>query len=67
MKQAARLLLVDDDPGLLKLLGMRLSSEGYQVATAASGPEALRHLQKEKVDLVITRFLLYDIRRETRH
>ena len=38
MKQAARLLLVDDDPGLLKLLGMRLSSEGYQVATAASGP-----------------------------
>lgn len=54
MKQAARLLLVDDDPGLLKLLGMRLSSEGYQVATAASGPEALRHLQKEKVDLVIS-------------
>nr|WP_277977053.1 two-component system response regulator GlrR [Pantoea endophytica] len=54
MKQAARLLLVDDDPGLLKLLGMRLNSEGYQVATAASGPEALRHLQKEKVDLVIS-------------
>lgn len=54
MKQAARLLLVDDDPGLLKLLGMRLSSEGYHVATAASGPEALRHLQKEKVDLVIS-------------
>lgn len=54
MKQAARLLLVDDDPGLLKLLGMRLSSEGYQVATAASGPEALRHLQKEKVDLVVS-------------
>jgi two-component system response regulator GlrR len=54
MKQAARLLLVDDDPGLLKLLGMRLSSEGYQVATAASGPEALRHLQKEKIDLVIS-------------
>ncbi len=54
MKQAARLLLVDDDPGLLKLLGMRLSSEGYQVATAASGPEALSHLQKEKVDLVIS-------------
>ncbi|MBA0035452.1 two-component system response regulator GlrR [Pantoea sp. BIGb0393] len=54
MKQSARLLLVDDDPGLLKLLGMRLSSEGFQVATAASGPEALRHLQKEKVDLVIS-------------
>ncbi|MFH8132856.1 two-component system response regulator GlrR [Pantoea osteomyelitidis] len=54
VKQAARLLLVDDDPGLLKLLSMRLSSEGFQVITAASGPEALRQLHKEKVDLVIS-------------
>lgn len=48
VRQAAKLLLVDDDPSLLKLLGMRLRSEGYQVTTAASGPEALRLLQKEK-------------------
>lgn len=54
VKQSARLLLVDDDPGLLKLLGMRLSSEGFQVTTAASGPDALRQLHKEKVDLVIS-------------
>ncbi|KAA5922221.1 two-component system response regulator GlrR [Pantoea sp. Bo_2] len=54
MKQAAKLLLVDDDPSLLKLLGMRLRSEGYQVTTAASGPEALRLLQKEKIELVIS-------------
>ncbi|MCE0489165.1 two-component system response regulator GlrR [Pantoea sp. Mb-10] len=54
MNQRAHLLLVDDDPGLLKLLGMRLSSEGYLVTTAASGPEALRQLQKERVDLVIS-------------
>ena len=53
-RQSARLLLVDDDPSLLKLLGMRLSSEGYQVSTAASGPEALRLLQKEKIDLAIS-------------
>ncbi|QKJ88246.1 two-component system response regulator GlrR [Paramixta manurensis] len=52
--KSARLLLVDDDPGLLKLLGMRLSSEGFHVTTAASGPEALRQLAKEKVDLVIS-------------
>ncbi|SAT09291.1 two-component system response regulator GlrR [Klebsiella quasipneumoniae] len=50
----ARLLLVDDDPGLLKLLGMRLVSEGYSVVTAESGPEALRVLGREKVDLVIS-------------
>ncbi|MDU1574443.1 MAG: two-component system response regulator GlrR [Pantoea sp.] len=53
-RQSARLLLVDDDPSLLKLLGMRLSSEGYQVTTAGSGPEALRLLQKEQIDLVIS-------------
>ncbi|KGL51446.1 two-component system response regulator GlrR [Pantoea ananatis] len=54
VKQAAHLLLVDDDPSLLKLLGMRLTSEGYQVTTAASGPDALRLLQKEKIELVIS-------------
>lgn len=54
IRKTARLLLVDDDPGLLKLLGMRLISEGYSVVTAESGPEALRVLGREKVDLVIS-------------
>ncbi|MEE2360682.1 two-component system response regulator GlrR [Klebsiella pneumoniae] len=54
IRKPARLLLVDDDPGLLKLLGMRLISEGYSVVTAESGPEALRVLGCEKVDLVIS-------------
>ena len=40
----AHLLLVDDDPGLLKLLGLRLTSEGYSVVTAESGAEGLRVL-----------------------
>lgn len=40
-------LLVDDDPGLLKLPGRRLVSEGYNVVTAESGPEALRVLGRE--------------------
>ncbi|HIE1464519.1 TPA: two-component system response regulator GlrR [Klebsiella pneumoniae] len=54
IRKPARLLLVDDDPGLLKLLGMRLVSEGYSVVTAESGPEALRVLGREKVDLAIS-------------
>ncbi|MBO1731226.1 two-component system response regulator GlrR [Klebsiella pneumoniae] len=54
IRKPARLLLVDDDPGLLKLLCMRLVSEGYSVVTAESGPEALRVLGREKVDLVIS-------------
>jgi two-component system response regulator GlrR len=50
----ARLLLVDDDPGLLKLLGMRLTSQGYQVTTAESGQQGLKLLAKERPDLVIS-------------
>ena len=52
-RKPAHLLLVDDDPGLLKLLGMRLVSEGYSVVTAESGQEGLKVLGREKVDLVI--------------
>ncbi|PHM63249.1 two-component system response regulator GlrR [Xenorhabdus ishibashii] len=54
VRNSAHLLLVDDDPGLLKLLGMRLTSEGFRVTTAESGYEALRILAREKVDLVIS-------------
>ncbi|EKZ6357180.1 two-component system response regulator GlrR [Klebsiella aerogenes] len=54
IRKPAHLLLVDDDPGLLKLLGMRLVSEGYSVVTAESGPEALRVLTRERVDLVVS-------------
>ncbi|EGN5929336.1 two-component system response regulator GlrR [Salmonella enterica subsp. enterica serovar Dublin] len=53
-RKPAHLLLVDGDPGLLKLLGMRLTSEGYSVVTAESGQEGLRVLHREKVDLVIS-------------
>ncbi|MCX8290983.1 two-component system response regulator GlrR [Enterobacter pseudoroggenkampii] len=53
-RKPAHLLLVDDDPGLLKLLGMRLVSEGYSVVTAESGMEGLKILSREKIDLVIS-------------
>ncbi|XNM68631.1 two-component system response regulator GlrR [Escherichia coli] len=53
-RKPAHLLLVDDDPCLLKLLGMRLTSEGYRVVTAESGPQGLRVLAKERIDLVIS-------------
>jgi Response regulator containing CheY-like receiver, AAA-type ATPase, and DNA-binding domains len=47
-RKPAHLLLVDDDPGLLKLLGMRLTSEGFSVVTAESGQEGLRVLATGK-------------------
>lgn len=54
LRKSASLLLVDDDPSLLKLLGMRLTSEGFRVTTAESGAEALRVLHRERIDLVLS-------------
>lgn len=50
----SRLLLVDDDASLLKLLTIRLEAEGYAVQTAASAAEALQTLRNNPVELVIT-------------
>lgn len=48
------ILLVDDDVSLLKLLGMRLESRGFRVTTAESGREALKALELDRPDLVLT-------------
>lgn len=49
----SRLLVVDDDAMNSDLLRERLEVEGYQVATAANGREALDRLKVEKFDLVL--------------
>ena len=47
------ILLVDDDPSLLKLLSLRLNASGYEISTASSGEEALKQLS-DRIDLVLT-------------
>ncbi len=49
-----KILIVDDDPDLLKLLQIRLQANGYQIDCAASGAEALARLNLSRPDLVIT-------------
>jgi two-component system, NtrC family, response regulator GlrR len=50
----ARIMVVDDDPDLLDLIAMRLTSAGYTVALAASGIEALALFRAERPRVVIT-------------
>ncbi|SFX20775.1 response regulator [Marinospirillum alkaliphilum] len=50
----ARILLVDDDLSLLKLLSLRLETAGHEVVTAESGAEALEHLKHYLPDLVLS-------------
>src|SRR6266404_7311422 len=54
MAQAADILLVDDDPDLLKLISLRLTSAGYRVRTADSGETALAALAVARPAAVIT-------------
>ena len=49
-----RILLVDDDPGLLRLLSIRLRAERYDVEAVESAAAALAALSRFRPDLVIT-------------
>ena len=49
-----KILLVDDDPGLLRLLSIRLRAEGFDVVAVESAHEALGALNRFSPDLVIT-------------
>ena len=48
-----RILIVDDEPDVLTLLGERLSKAGYDVIKATSGKEAIETASKKLPDLII--------------
>jgi two-component system response regulator GlrR len=48
------ILLVDDDPSLLRLLSIRLNSAGYDVRAVQNGETALEAVDTQRPDLVIT-------------
>src|SRR5262245_61817393 len=48
------ILVVDDDPDLLRLIEIRLSAAGYAVTTAASGEQALGKMSVARPRLVVT-------------
>lgn len=53
-----RILLVDDDPSIVKMVGKRLEAEGYEVLIATDGEEALKKVAAEKLDLIILDIML---------
>ena len=48
-----KILLVDDEPDILEIVGYNLSNEGYQISTAKNGLEAVKKAKKEKPQLII--------------
>ncbi len=53
-ESARKILAVDDDPDLLRLLTIRLKSAGYDVTAAQSAEQALAQLSVARPDLVVT-------------
>src|SRR5438046_8170642 len=71
MTAPAKVLVVDDTPLNIKLLGDLLAVKGYAVATAANGEEALAKLAAEKPDIVLLDVMMpglsgYDVCRRIR-
>ncbi|GAB1855213.1 response regulator transcription factor [Flavobacteriaceae bacterium MHTCC 0001] len=52
-KKDIKILLVDDEPDILEIVGYNLSNEGYQVITAENGVEAVKKAKKEIPQLII--------------
>jgi DNA-binding response OmpR family regulator len=53
-----RILVVDDEPGIVRFLRRALESAGYDVDTAVDGPDALRRASAKHFDLIILDLLL---------
>lgn len=49
----AKILVVDDEPRYLRLLGFNLASDGYEVLTARDGEDGIRKVVDHSPDLII--------------
>ena len=52
-KREIKILLVDDEPDILEIIGYNLSQEGYNIITANNGKEAIVKAKKEHPHLII--------------
>ena len=57
----SRILVVDDEPQILRALGINLRARGYEVATAGDGAEALQAASARVPDLVVLDLGLPDL------
>jgi two-component system phosphate regulon response regulator PhoB len=55
---AHHVLVVDDEPDITALVAYHLAKAGYQVSTAANGPEAIRMAEEQAPDLVVLDLML---------
>ena len=49
-----RILLVDDEPMILRIMRLALAADGYDLSVAANGEDALSQIERNCPDLLIT-------------
>lgn len=72
MGMAARVLIVDDEPAVVQMIGCVLEVRGYEVIGAHDGREALRCMERSRPDLIITDLVMpgmngLDLCRQVKH
>ena len=55
------ILAVDDEAGILRLIKLELSSQGFRVVVANDGEEALRIAEQQRPDIVVLDILMPDM------
>ena len=58
---AERILVVDDDLDTLRLVGLMLQRQGYQILAASNGTQAIAIAQAEKPDLILLDVMMPDV------
>ncbi len=53
-----KILVVEDDASIQSLISFKLKNSGYEVVRATNGAEALKELNKSKVDLVLVDLMM---------
>ena len=61
METRGKILLADDNEELLELLGGSLQDEGFEVKLAKNGAEALKILEEEDFDLILTDVVMHNV------
>jgi pilus assembly protein CpaE len=58
---AEKILIVDDDVETLRLVGLMLQRQGYEIASASNGAQALSMAQREMPDLIVLDVMMPDM------
>jgi len=61
MSSEPMILAVDDEAGILRLIKLELSAQGFRVITASNGEEALRIAEEQRPDVVLLDILMPEI------